>query len=123
MNYWLTHLSLVALIIEIQSDFPIKCHNKVPSNLPQPIIHSNELKDFPEEKAGISPKIDLTSATALQKIQIQSAFSLVPCDKEVISVFIPSTVKKKHSNPNDEFSVAAIYTDEMTKRKINLWAL
>ena len=108
--------------MEIKSDAPIKCHNKVPSNSPKPVVDLKELNRFPEQKAGISPKINLTSATALQHIQIQSAFSLVPCDQEVISIFIPSTVKKKHFNPNNEFSVAAIYTDEMTKRKLNLWA-
>ena len=122
MGYWLTHFSLLALILEIKSDPPIKCHNKVPTNSPRPITAIKELNNFPEEKAGISPKIDLTSASALHKIQIQSAFSLVPCDQEVISIFIPSTVRKKHFNPHDEFSVAAIYTDEMTKRKLNLWA-
>ena len=122
MGYWLTHFSLLALIMEIKSDAPIKCHNQVPSNSPKPVVDLKELNHFPEQKAGISPKINLTSATALQHIQIQSAFSLVPCDQEVISIFIPSTVRKKHFNPNNEFSVAAIYTDEMTKRKLNLWA-
>ena len=32
-------------------------------------------------------------------------------------------IRRKLSNPNDEFSVAAIYTDDITKRKLNLWAL
>ena len=122
MGYWLTHFSLVALIIEIKTESLIKCHNEVPSRSPKPINDLKELKKFPEEKAGISPKIDLTSATDLQHVQIQSAFSLVPCDEEVISVFIPSTLKKNHFNPHDEYSVAAIYTDDMTKRKINLWS-
>ena len=122
MNYWLTHISLLALIIEIKPDTSIKCHNQVPKNSPKPVTDIKDLNRFPEEKAGISPKINLTSATALQNIQIQSAFSLVPCDQEVISIFIPSTVRKKHFNPHNEFSVAAIFTDEMTKRKLNLWA-
>ena len=99
-----------------------KIQTLVPTNSPKPVADLKELNHFPEEKAGISPKINLTSATALQHIQIQSAFSLVPCDHEVISLFIPSTVRKKHYNPHNEFSVAAIYTDEMTKRKLNLWA-
>ena len=122
MGYWLTHLSLFALIFETKTESLIKCHNKVPSQSPKPVNDLKELKKFPEERAGISPKVDLTSATALEQVQIQSAFSIVPCEEEVISVFIPSTVRKKHFNPHDEFSVAAIYTDDMTKRKISLWA-
>ena len=123
VKYSIIYLTLFCVFVDVYAHSLIECPNKVPEISPQPIFDLNELKHFPEEKAGISSNVNVASASPLIKAEIQAAITLVPCGQEVISVFTPSTLQKDTFNPNDEFSVAAVYTDEITTNKIKRWAM
>ena len=100
-----------------------QCPNKVPEGFPPPTIDLKDLEKFPENRAGISIDINSIITSEVISAQLQAALSLLPCNQKPISIFLPSTLKKKSSNPHDKYSVAVIYSDVSRENDIKLWAV